>query len=90
MNIDPRIMIGAAAAALTVAGCTPTDITLGNSVRQTMAAQVVDPDPQYEGAGPSTDAAKAAAAVKRYRTDTVKKPDTISTTKSQSGSGGPR
>lgn len=90
MNIDPRIMIGAAAAALVVAGCTPTDITFGNSVRQTMAAQVVDPDPQYEGPGHTTDAAKTAAAVDRYHADTVKKPDTISTTEGQSGSGGPR
>ncbi|MGN7932788.1 hypothetical protein [Sphingopyxis sp. 22461] len=90
MNIDPRIMVGAAVAAVAVSGCTPTDISFGNSVRQTMAAQVVDPDPQYDGPDHTTDAAKTAAAVNRYRTDAVKQPETISTTKSQSGSGGPR
>jgi len=88
MNIDPRITIAAAAAALIVAGCTPTDITFGNAVRQTMAAQVVDPDPQYDAAGHATDAAKTGAAVKRYRTDAVKQPETISTTAKQGGSGG--
>jgi len=50
------------------------------------AAQVVDPEPQYDNPVPTTDAAKSAAAVERYRTDRVKKPDTISTTDGQSGS----
>lgn len=90
MNIDPRITIGVAAAALTVAGCTPTDISFGNAVRQTMAAQVVDPDPQYDGSGHTTDAAKTGAAVKRYRSDAVKQPETISTTTKQGGSGTPK
>ena len=85
MNFDRRIMIAAAMAAL-AGGCTPTDVTLGNAVRQTMAAQVVDPDPQYDEAGHPTDAAKSAAAVKRYRTDTVKQPDSIRTTDSETGS----
>lgn len=90
MNIDPRMTIGAAVAALAIAGCTPTDVTIGNSVRQTMAAQIVDPDPQYDQPVHTTDAAKTAAAVDRYRTDRVKQPDTISTTEGPSGSGGPR
>lgn len=89
MNIDRRIIIGTATALL-VAGCTPTDITLGNSVRQTMAAQVVNPDPQYDTADHPTDGTKGAAAVKRYRTDAVKQPDTISTTQSTTGGGSPR
>lgn len=84
MIFDRRLAL-APLFALAVAGCTPTDITLGNSVRQTMAAQVVDPDPQYEDAIPTTDAAKTSAAVKRYRSDTVKQPDTIRTTESESG-----
>ena len=84
MNIERRF--GAAAAlALVTAGCTPTDATFGNSVRQTMAAQVVDPDPQYENAIPTTDAAKTAPAVKRYRSDTVKQPDSIRTTDGEAG-----
>ena len=74
------------ALAVTAAACTPTDVTFGNAVRTTMAAQVVDPDPQYAEPVPATDAAKSAAAVERYRTDRVKQPDTISTTDGQSGS----
>lgn len=85
MSFDPRL--GAILAlAVTAAACTPTDVTFGNAVRTTMAAQVVDPDPQYAEPVPATDAAKSAAAVERYRTDRVKQPDTISTTDGQSGS----
>jgi len=84
MNINLRH--GAAAAlALTAAGCTPTDATFGNAVRQTMAAQVVNPDPQYEDTIPTTEGATAAKAVDRYRTDKVKRPDTIRTTDTQTG-----
>lgn len=79
MNFDRRMVV-VATLALTAAGCTPTDATFGNAVRQTMAAQVVDPDPQYDDAIPTTEAAKTAAAVKRYRSDTVKQPDSIRTT----------
>lgn len=88
MNIDARIVAMTAAAAL-AAGCTPTDATLGNAVRSTMAAQVVNPEPVYDDPIPTTDAAKAAAAVDRYRSDQVKQPDTIRTTAGES-SGTPR
>ena len=85
MSFDPRL--GAILAlAVTAAACTPTDVTFGNAVRTTMAAQVLDPDPQYAEPVPATDAAKSAAAVERYRTDRVKQPDTISTTDGQSES----
>lgn len=85
MSFDTRL--GAILAlAVTAAACTPTDVTFGNAVRTTMAAQVVDPDPRYEDPVPATDAAKSAAAVERYRTDRVKKPDSIRTTDGQSGS----
>lgn len=67
-------------------GCTPNDPTFGGAVRHNYALQVVNPDPQYEGAiVEGGDGSKSAAALKRYRTDTMKKPATISTT---SGSGG--
>jgi len=85
MNIDRR-MIAALTLGALAAGCTPTDATFGNAVRQTMAAQVVNPDPQYENPIPTTEAAKAGAAVDRYRTDKVKKPDTIRTTDTETGS----
>ncbi len=84
MNIDRRFA-AAAMAALIAAGCSPTDATFGNAVRHTMAAQVVDPDPQYENPVPTTEGAKGAAAVERYRTDKVKQPDTIRTTDTEAG-----
>lgn len=91
MNIDHRRTAAAAALALLASACTPTDVTLGNAVRQTMAAQVVNPDPQYEDPIPTTDAAQSTGAVKRYRTDKVKRPDTIRTTDTQAqGGGSPR
>lgn len=84
MNIDRRIVAAAVLAGL-AAGCTPTDITFGNAVRTTMAAQVIDPDPQYDSPVPTTEAAKVAPAVDRYRTDKVKQPETIRTTSGQTG-----
>jgi hypothetical protein len=61
-----------------------SDAAFGEANRQTMMAQVIDPDPVYEepmvGSGEH-----AATAVERYRTDSVKEPESISTT---SGSGG--
>lgn len=59
--------------------------TFGEANRQTMMAQVVDPDPQY--AKPlETSAQNAAQAVDRYRKDAVKKPARVSST-AGSGSG---
>jgi hypothetical protein len=73
-------------AAPMLAGCTPNDPTFGGAVRSNYALQVINPDRHYEGAiVEGGDGSKSAAAVKRYRTDAVKKPATISTT---SGSGG--
>lgn len=83
MNTDYIVL--AIIAAVLLAGCTPTDATFGNAVRQTMAAQVVNPDPQYDSPVPTTEAAKAGAAVDRYRTDKVKQPDTIRTTDTKTG-----
>lgn len=79
MNFDRRMIAGLALAGL-VAGCTPTDATFGNAVRQSLAAQVVDPDPQYEDADHDTAATQSTAAMKRYRSDSVKQPVSIRTT----------
>ena len=70
------------------------DAGFGEAVKYDMAIQTVDPDPVYDenDAQPGADGAKGAAAVKRYRTDTVKQLETQTTT-TQSGSGsssGPR
>lgn len=50
----------------------------GEAFRQTLAAQIIDPNPQYDTAVPKTSGEQAAAAVQRYRTDKVKRPDKIS------------
>jgi len=95
MNCD-RARLGAGGLALLLlAGCSsipsiyeePGDATFGEANRQTMMAQVINPDPVY--AEPMTTSGEHAAdAVERYRTDAVKEPETISTTSGVGGSGG--
>ncbi len=89
--------IAAGAAALFVlpalAGCAahsmfeqPGDAAWGEANRQTMMAQVIDPDPVYTDPL-VTSGDHAANAVERYRTDKVKQPDSIRTTDVGSESG---
>ena len=93
MRISPL-----AAASLTVlAGCTTAGTSpgmakvdnWGEANRQTMAAQIIDPTPTYEYASPETSGTQVAAAVDRVRTDRVKKPEKVQTSKAgaQGGSG---
>lgn len=51
----------------------------GEANKVTMAAQVVDPDPQYDTAVPESYAEHAGQAAERYRTDKVKRPDKVRT-----------
>lgn len=62
----------------------PDDATFGEANRQTMMAQVINPDPVYDEPL-VTSGEHAADAVDRYHRDAVKQPESISTT---SGSGG--
>ena len=59
----------------------------GEANRQTMLAQVIEPDNRYESANPPTSAGKAAQAAERYRKDAVKKPERLRSTASVSGTG---
>lgn len=61
--------------------------TFGEANRQTMMAQIVDPAPVYETVNPPTSGDHAGQAVKRYNTDTVKKPERVRSTQSASGGG---
>lgn len=86
MTSDVSRAIVAATIAVSLAGCAtpsifedPGDSTFGEANRQTMMAQVVDPDPVYDGPL-VTSGDHAADAVERYRTDKVKQPDSIKTT----------
>ncbi|MBK5265588.1 MAG: hypothetical protein JJE34_10220 [Alphaproteobacteria bacterium] len=84
-----RYILPLLALSFPLAACTPNDPTLGGAVKHNYALQVIDPDPQYAGEpmeGGSGD--KAAAAMKRYRTDKVKAPKSIRTTSGISGGGG--
>ncbi len=60
----------------------------GEANRQTLMAQVVDPDPQYADETVATSAEHAAQAVDRYRRDAVKKPEKLRSTSISSGSAG--
>ena len=86
MNIKTlRISLAIAAVSLATACAEtsiferPGDAAFGEANRQTMMAQVVNPDPVYDEEM-TTSGEHAADAVERYRTDNVKQPDTISTT----------
>jgi hypothetical protein len=60
----------------------------GEANRETMAAQIIDPNPVYPDAVPATSAAHAGHAVDRYRTDKVKKPERQRTSSTSVGGGG--
>lgn len=85
-----------AVAACALAGCGAVNKNIGSedpgfgeAVKYNAAIQVVNPMPVYpEGsAQPGDNGAKGAAAVKRYRTDTVKPVETMQTTGGTAGSG---
>lgn len=71
MGIGRMIIL---AAGLATAGCA-TDTGLGNAVRQNMAAQVIDPDPQHSGTPVEAGSGdRAALAMWRYRKGRVLDP----------------
>ena len=95
MNTDRFKRAAWLAALPLLAGCAsvpsvleePGDAAFGEANRQTMMAQVIDPDPVYDGPM-VTSGEHAAQAIDRYRNDAVKEPDTISTTTAVSSGGG--
>ena len=94
MNTDRHARIALVAAGLlALGGCetplnAPKDVAaFGEPNRQTMMAQVIDPDPQYADAVPPTSGEHAAQAIERHRTDKVKRPDRVRTTEGGSGGG---
>ncbi|HKX78244.1 MAG TPA: hypothetical protein VJM34_06985 [Novosphingobium sp.] len=93
MNIDRIRRLGAGATLLValplLAGCEhdmagrPVS-TYGEANRQTMMAQVIDPEPEYD-APLATSAEHAGQAIERYRTDKVKKPERVTSTQTSGG-----
>jgi hypothetical protein len=87
MNIEqPRSLLLLALIAL--AGCTPMDTGLGDSVKTSMEMQVANPDAAYTHPMEQATGATMAAAIERYRTDRVKVPQGIRTTNVGADGGG--
>lgn len=65
------------------------DPGLGETVKYNAAMQIINPDPVYPPgtAQPGDNGAVGQAAMKRYRTDAVKKTEAISSTQTSSGGG---
>ncbi len=90
MRIDRNYWTGLAIISL-LAGCSdhiastgaPAS-SFGEANRQTMMAQIVNPEPEYSSLVPETSAQHAAQAIERYATDKVKKPERVSSTESPS------
>ena len=87
--------LAAGLALLSLGGCATdgvsamgADSTWGEANRQTFAAQVIDPAPQYDTAVAESSGDHAADAVDRYNTDKVKKPERLKTNTGTSGSSG--
>ena len=88
-------LLGGALSLVILSGCNTVhpqsgsaDPGLGEALKYDMAIQVIDPEPVYgpEDAQPGDHGGKAAAAVRRYRTDAVKDVEASDTT---AGTGGP-
>lgn len=74
----------AAVQAGTTAAKSGPDSVFGEANRQTMMAQIIDPDPQYTKPM-TTDADHAAKAVEHYREGQVKTPDKVRTSSTVGG-----
>lgn len=92
-----RLLIAAPAALLLLSACETVnpltqsvDPGMGEAVKWNAAVQTINPDPVYDpdGAQPGDSGEKGAAAVERYRTDSVKDVQVQTTTSQQGGSGG--
>lgn len=87
MNIETRILAGLLCG-LSLTGCHHdferafgADPSWGEANRQTMAAQIVDPEPDYAFDEMETSADHSSQAIERYRNDKVKQPDNVRTTR---------
>ena len=96
--MSSRIALAMAAAAM-LAGCNTMnrnigseDPAVGEAVKWNQAIQTINPDPVYADgdAQPGGNGQVGAEAVKRYRTDKVKKVETMRTTTGTTGGSSPQ
>ena len=98
--MSSRILIASAGAVL-LGACTNTvhseagfgATAMGDSTKYNAAVQIIDPVPVYDetDSQPGERGDKGAAAVRRYRTDTVKQTESQSTSSAATGvSSGPQ
>ena len=89
--------ISSIAAAIALAGCNTVnknigteDPGMGEAFKYDTAIQTINPEPVYgpDSAQPGDSGAMGAAAVKRYRTGTVKAVQAVSSTSSSGGGSG--
>lgn len=92
MNIDAK-RLALPVAFLSLGACTQSMLTdggptaeFGEPNRQTMAAQVINPDPDYDSVVPASSAARASEAVNRYEQDAIKEPPHVPSTSPNTGS----
>jgi hypothetical protein len=88
-----RLILPIAIISITLlAGCTPIDTTLGDSVKTDYALQTINPDPKPVPAEAAVmeggSGTQAATAAERYRKGAVKQPQAQSTGGSAGGSSG--
>ncbi len=88
--MKPRLILSVALIGFVASGCTPVDYGFGETHRLNIAQQVIDPDPQHEGAEMEGGAGTHAAdAIRRYDTGEVRQPTAQTTTsRAVGGSGG--
>jgi hypothetical protein len=89
MPFDARHLLTTVAFAL--GGCAAAQSdgnAYANANAVTFGAQIIETSPAYDYALADSDGDHAAAAVERYRTDKVKRPDRVSTSKVGSQAGG--
>ena len=93
MTIDPKKML-LAGLVVSLGACTNADGRIdltqadpswGEANRATMAAQVIDPAPEYENPIPPTSAVNAVRAIDAYRAGEVEEVEGVSTTETSDG-----
>lgn len=78
----------AACAENTANHLTTTTPAFGEAVRETLAAQVIDPTPHYTSDNPVTNGEQSAQALQRFSSGNVKQPERLGTARGGSGGGG--